>query len=112
MIAGDLNVDLKSGVYSNKKNRLFDELKSLHLLPMIDIPTRITNNSAKCLDHIYVNTFSPCIPGVLQTQISDHLPMFCSIPIPNLSTKSNISLKFRDICKRNLDLCRSEVEEA
>ena len=65
---------------------------------MIDIPTIITNNSAKFLDNIYVNTLFSCISGVLQTQISDHLPIFSSIPTPNIFTKSNISLKFRDTC--------------
>ena len=68
MIAGDLNVDLKAGVYYNQENCLFDKLKSLHLLPMFDIPTRITNNSAKCLDHLMSTPYSLVFPVYIKPQ--------------------------------------------
>ena len=109
MISGDLNVDFIAKSHSYQKSRLFDELKSLHLLNLIDIPTRTTNNSATCLDHLYVNSAPTCISGVLTAQISDHFPVFCLILNQHFPENSNISIKFRDTCKRNLDIFKYDV---
>ena len=50
-------------------------------LPYITVPTRITEHSATCIDHIFLkltnkyNGFN-VISGILYSDISDHLPCF------------------------------------
>ena len=42
------------------------------------IPTRVTNKSTTCIDHIYINSFynQDISSGIIKTDISDHLPVF------------------------------------
>ena len=51
-----------------------DDLKSKLFLPLISIPTRVTNTTATCIDHIYFNSFVPCKFGVVNVAITDHFP--------------------------------------
>ena len=56
-------------------------LYSSNLLPVIK-PTRITSHTTTLIDHIYANASSDeIIPGIVTTDISDHLPTFCFIRI-------------------------------
>ena len=49
---------------------------------LIDKPTRITDNSSTIIDHIYTNIFDkPLDSGILSYDISDHLPVYCSLRI-------------------------------
>ena len=52
-IMGDFNIDTLAPAFSNQVNQFLDEIKSLHLMPLINIPTRITESSATCIDHVY-----------------------------------------------------------
>ena len=79
-IMGDFNIDTLAPAFSNQVNHFLDEIKSLHLMPLINIPTRITELSATCIDHVYINQLTPCKYGVLNMPIADHLPIFSSIP--------------------------------
>ena len=55
-------------------------LYSSNLLPVITKPTRITSHTATLIDHIYTNASTDqIIPGIVTTDISDHLPTFCFI---------------------------------
>ena len=48
-------------------------------MPLITKPTRITSHTATLIDHIYTNTVNRLISGVLPVDISDHLPIFCTV---------------------------------
>ena len=76
-IMGDFNIDTLALSFSNQVNQFLDEIKSLYFLPLINIPSHITETSATCIDHVYVKH------GVLNVTIADHLPTFCSIPCQN-----------------------------
>ena len=64
-IMGDFNIDTLALSFSNQVNQFLDEIKSLRFLPLISIPTRITETSATCINHGYVNQLTPCKYGVL-----------------------------------------------
>ena len=59
-ILGDFNIDTLAPSFSNQVNQFLDEIKSLHCLPLINIPTRITETSATCIDRVYINQLTPC----------------------------------------------------
>ena len=79
-ILGDMNIDcLRVGTHSKTEDYL-DMLYSSNLLPVITKPTRITSHTATLIDHIYTNASTDqIIPGIVTTDISDHLPTFCFI---------------------------------
>ena len=47
-------------------------------IPVINKPTRVTNKSITCIDHIYINSFfnHDISSGIIKTDISDHFPVF------------------------------------
>ena len=72
MLEGDLLFWLS--VYN--VNSFLNLLSSFYLKPVIDSPTRITQNSASLLDNIFTNVNSHVNPGIFLCDISDHLPVF------------------------------------
>ena len=69
-------------------------LLSNRFLPFITLPTRITDFSATCVDHIFVKpgghvkqNVSEIYSGIFYCDISDHLPCFLSLKGKNGSTK-------------------------
>ena len=52
-------------------------LQSFYLLPTIDKPTRVCNNSASLIDNIFVNNPDQVlISGNIITDVSDHFSQF------------------------------------
>ena len=80
-------------------------------MPLIIIPTRITESSATCIDHVYINQLTPCKYGVLNMPIADHLPIFCSIPCQISLNGKKIHIKFRNTSDDCLSKFKSDVEK-
>ena len=73
-ICGDYNINLLNNtVLSNSFKNI---LIQLGISNIIDMPTRITQNSISSLDNIFTNC-SDVIQGVIHTDISDHSLIFC-----------------------------------
>jgi hypothetical protein len=82
-IMGDFNVDLLK-ISSHALSAEFCHLLySNAFLPLITKPTRITPDSATLIDNIFTNSPTPSEhkPGLLYTDISDHLPIFTSVKV-------------------------------
>ena len=94
---GDFNVDIiNQDVSADFVNVMF----SYNLYPLVNIPTRVTEESAKCLDHIWYNKFDVSHSGAFVTDFSDHYLIFC---ILNISiNRSPIIQQFRDHSEANL----------
>ena len=77
-LAGDYNINLlKSDVHSETEN-FANTLFSNFSLPLICKPTRFAENSATLIDNIVSNVINDnYTAGILITDISDHLPVFC-----------------------------------
>ena len=55
--------------------------------PIINKPTRITQNSSTCIDHIWTNIHAKIIKSAIIThKIADHLPVVQSTKISNFKT--------------------------
>ena len=97
IIAGDMNVDLIKFENDNTINYL-TTLLSNQYLPYVTLPTRITDFSATCIDHIFVrfaknhkSQLNQIMSGIFYCDITVHLPCFLSIKI-----------KLSNNCKRPL----------
>ena len=80
IIGTDQNFDyLKINSYKPSTDLLHLYLAA-NTIPTITKPTRITYTSATLIDNIYVRDTTPFVhSGILFSDISDHLPIFCLI---------------------------------
>ena len=83
IITGDFNIDLL-----HTPQKWTQTLKLHNLYSLINIPTRITDSSATCIDHIYTNQKQKIIDfGIENCSISDHNFVFCSKISDNIKQK-------------------------
>ena len=74
---------------------------SCHFFPLINIPTRVTDNTASCLDHIWYNNFNSLISGSFLLDVSVHYPVFTTL---NLNVSNDpIKVHFRDHSHKHLN---------
>ena len=90
-IVGDVNIDILDvasiAEFSNVRY-------SYNFFPLINIPTRVTDNTASCLDHIWYNNFNSLISGSFLLDVCDHYPVFTTLNF-NVSNDP-IKVHFRD----------------
>ena len=89
-LCGDFNID----ILKNNSNRgikyFLDTMYAIGLYPLIDRPTRISNQSFSLVDTTFTNVTNYNITsGILTNDITDHLLVFaiCTYPNPNRQTK-------------------------
>ena len=82
LIAGDINIDLKKYQYHPDTKSFLDILIVNNFIPVVVMPTRITDRSATLIDHIYYcnsverNSNSAITSGNFWCDITDHFPNF------------------------------------
>ena len=98
IIMGDLNICL---LKPNNSNLNFSNLLfSHHFNPLITKPTRfpqIEGEQPSCLDHIWVNKYYDLDVGIVNIDITDHLPTFLNIKFDLNQHEEKIKIQFRDI---------------
>jgi hypothetical protein len=95
---GDINLNIL-----NDNNLLIDHylntMYNLGFVKCIDKPTRVSDNSSTCLDHIFVkcNDISKVEAAVVQTFITDHFPTLLNIKLHTLNNSSKKAKTFTTI---------------
>jgi len=104
-VAGDFNVDT---MCDDLRSQLFsDAMRSVFLIPLINIPTRITTSSQTIIDNIWTNQLSVTSSGVFVVDISDHFPIFT---VAYCSIKGRQVVKyFRDHSQQSLTRLEASV---
>ena len=75
IVLGDFNLDFKNKrVISSSKLNTF--LNKFSLKQLINDNTRVTNSSASCIDLLFTDTDNITEAGVINYNISDHLPIY------------------------------------
>ena len=103
LVAGDFNIDTL--VENNASNSYSETFLCHGLLPYISLPTRITETSITCIDHIWTNIYANSVSGILQTSISDHFITFICLLGFKFENSEKVTVKFRDLSESSLDLC-------
>ena len=91
IICGDFNIDLLKVNIKKTTTDFYDMITSSGFFPKITLPTRITYHSSTLIDNIFCKLSSRLInsrAGIVDTHISDHLPIF--ICIENLICKEGV----------------------
>ena len=85
ILTGDLNIDIFK-IENEITLEYVSTLRSYCFLPYITLPSRITEYSATCIDHIFIkyakNSRSQptsTLSGMFYCDITDHLPCFVSL---------------------------------
>ena len=98
VIMGDFNYDLLK-VTDDKVSKFTECFFDNSFYSLINIPTRITNNTITVLDHFWTNTFDiPMRKAVLLDQISDHLPTYLNLAISSGEELTIRESKIRIFC--------------
>ena len=79
-IMGDFNMDLLKCSNHQPTDDFVNTFYSYGFRPLIDQPTRITPHSSTLIDNILTNNDNDISAGILNTDISDHLPLFQITP--------------------------------
>ena len=111
LIVGDFNVDLLKDEPSNSERNFKEHFASLFYLPLINVPTRETDETSTCIDNIYSNNLDPTYSGTLSCNMSDHHAIFSTIPINEYSGNENIEFSFRCHSTQNIINFRRELED-
>ena len=72
-----------------------------HMYPMVNKPTRVTDNSASIVDNIYSDAMIAAKTGILSCDISDHFPIFCIFNNLSINTEKPTITK-RKLNKKNI----------
>ena len=110
-IAGDFNIDLLQYGSKSHVNEYFEMILTNSYIPKITQATRITETSKTLIDNIFIKmstVFSDTTAGILQANISDHLPCFVSLDFIN-TTRAN--RKFIYYMSRNYNVLSAFVDE-
>ena len=110
-ITGDFNIDL-SLPYTALGQRFINILSSSALTPLINKPTRITNQTHTIIDNIFTNAIDENFNGIIYYDISDHLPIFTVSKDKHFNISSNfhkVQNKRRIETKRNIDSLMSDL---
>ena len=98
-LAGDYNLNLLNAEKHMQTHDFIDALFMNYFVPLINKPTRIREKSATLIDNIFTNNVdSNSFQGILYTDVSDHLPVFCILDSevsaePEYVTKRSLSEK-------------------
>ena len=80
-ISGDFNVNTDPMIRGNGNAQNFkNNFSANFLFPLINKPTRVTQQSSSIIDNIYCNTNNladTCKSGIFRISISDHYAIFC-----------------------------------
>ena len=77
ILCGDYNINLMKYNCHNDTKEFVDTLFSCGLYPVINKPSRITEDSATLIDNFFINTVNCNVKrGLLINDTSDHLPIF------------------------------------
>ena len=110
LIVGDFNVDLLNQETSNSETNFKEIFASLFYLPLINVPTRETNETSTCIDNIFTNRLDPTYSGSLSCNISNHHAIFSTIPIDQYSEDKKFEFSFRCHSTQNIINFRNELE--
>ena len=92
---GDFNLNLLNYGIDASVTKFADVMLMNNFMPVILLPTRVTNASFSLIDHIYIresathrNSISICAGNVID-KLSDHFPNFFILRAPDIESRNN-----------------------
>jgi len=99
-ILGDFNINIQRENRSNIFQEYINIIESHGAVPIITIPTRVTNDSSTTIDHIITNDFQHQLhPYVIEADLTDHYPQLRVVKAPKRNKNKPNKLLYRDKSK-------------
>lgn len=111
-ILGDFNMNLLDYDTEPKVHNFLNIMYENLLVPAINKPTRITKNTATCIDNIFfpINFRSKHHSGIVTENISDHLPQFLVVTsLPLITAKQRLIVEKRIITPLKLSTMKTKL---
>ena len=113
-ILGDMNLNLND----TNDEMVLEFSSTLHskgFLSLINKPTRFPSGSSNgvpsTLDHIWTNGHNFVSAGILNFDLTDHLPTFCTFVMPEMVTSDKIKIETRPFSEQNLQNLITELQQ-
>ena len=109
-IMGDFNINLLNIDNHLPSSEFIENLYSYGIFPLINKPTRVTDNSTTLIDNIFSNEVlnENMINGIFYTKITDHFPVF-SINCSKVIEKPKFFRKTRFYSEKNIALFKQKI---
>ena len=112
ILLGDFNINLLEHETHADTGDFLSMMQLHNFIPLISRPTRFPegdqNARPSLLDHIYTNFIHQSISGIFHYQITDHLPIFLNMVLPEKPC-STYNVKFRVFTEENKQLFKREL---
>ena len=96
---GDLNINISANTKTGGSETYLDHLISSGSIPIVTLPTRVTDTSSTLIDHIITNDTTHKIkPGVIRcdNKLSDHYVIYCNVSGYTSPRHNKLHYFFRD----------------
>ena len=98
VLVGDFNINLLKINERDQINLYFETLTSNGYFPKITKPTRPSESGGTLIDNCFIKTPNNLLvstSGIIHQRLSDHLPYFVTLDIPNISKQKHKFVKIR-----------------
>ena len=109
VITGDFNICLMRQDQHKDTSEFIDVMHSFHFYPLITRPTRVTDQNNSLIDHFWTNILSDFSSGVIDTDITDHFPIFAIFNSFKSNVNEKISIQFRDLSSINIESFKNMI---
>ena len=111
LISGDFNINVLSHLNHAPTNRFLSLMLTHSFMPTITLPSRISENTATCIDNIFSNKQNLNFQsGLILEHITDHLPVFLAHTCEGKEERDSISEdKVRSMSKKNINIFKEKL---
>ena len=95
ILMGDFNLNLLKCNNNNHVNNFVNLMSQYNFKATVNKPTRVFNNSATIIDHIWINfdVENDCCSNIIFTGITDHFPVYLKLPNTDAVTSKSITYR-------------------
>lgn len=114
LISGDFNINVLSHLNHAPTNRFLSLMLTHSFMPTITLPSRISENTATCIDNIFSNKQNLNFQsGLILEHITDHLPVFLAHTCEGKEERDSISEdKVRSMSKKNINIFKEKLAKS
>ena len=108
---GDFNINFLPSARNNNSDRFKQLIYSYGFDSLINKPTRINTHSSTQIDNIFCNIHNKKVSaGLLCSEVSDHIPIFCTCEFKNICYKTHDIHMQRKETEHNIQLFIQDLE--
>lgn len=109
ILVGDFNIDLMPNSQERIKENYTTSMSAVGLTNVINKPTRVTETTKTCLDHIFINKTNNIVSYIIPTTITDHYVTM--LKLKDTNPKHIPTLRKKTYTKTNIEQFKIKIAE-